>query len=482
MNRALFLRVATVLPLVFLAAAVILTSAVPVQAVPARQTETSAKYIFLFIGDGMGMTQRRAAEMYLTALRGSPLQTRRSHLWMNSFPAQGLTTTLAADSATTDSAAAATAIATGQKTLPEIVGMDSHALVNLPTLAEIAKAHGMRVGVITNVPINHATPAAFYAHVPSRTNYYAIGQDLVRSGFNYFCGGPFIEPKGVSGQEPELTGLAQAAGYTLIEDKAGLQSLQPGADKVLALARRTQDAQALYYAIDRSPNDLSLVDFTRKGIQLLDNPNGFFIVVEGGKIDWAAHANDAAGLLHEVLDLDAAIAEAVAFYNHHPQETLIIVTSDHDTGGMNLNFAGSAYAPRISRLAVQQSSFHQFALQVAEYRAVNPSVRYEDAQAFISSKFGTLPLTGSDQAALNRAFDLSMLSVDLTGDEEYGNYDPLTVELTTLLDYKAGIFWTSGSHTRLPVQTSALGAGSAAFNRYYDNSEIFFKILTAAGF
>ena len=482
MNRALLPRVVFALALIFLSAATVLTPAGIVQAVPANQAEASAKYIFLFIGDGMGMTQRSAAEMYLTALRGAPLQARHSHLWMNSFPAQGLTTTLAVDSATTNSASSATAISTGQKTLPGILGMDSHALVKLPTLAEIAKQHGMRVGIVTNVPINHATPAAFYAHVSSRTDYYDIGQDLVRSGFNYFGGGPFLEPTGASGDEPELAGLAQAAGYILVEDKAGLQSLQPGTDKVLALAQRTQDAQALYYAIDRSPNELSIVDFTRKGIQLLDNPNGFFFVVEGGKIDWAAHANDAASMLHEVLDLDAAIAEAVAFYNHHPQETLIIVTSDHDTGGMNLNFAGSAFAPRISRLAAQQSSFHQFARQVAEYRAVNPAAAYEDAQAFIASKFGTFPLTGSDQAALQRAYDFSMLSVELSGDEEYGSYDPLTAELTARLDYKAGILWTSGSHTRLPVQTSALGAGSAAFNGYYENSDIFYKIMAAAGF
>jgi alkaline phosphatase len=479
MNRALFPKVFAALVVLFLAAAASLSPGGPARA---AQTEARAKYIFLFIGDGMGMTQRSAAEMYLTALRGAPLQTRRSHLWMNSFPAQGLTTTLAADLVTADSASSATAIATGQKTLPGIVGMDSHALVRLPTLAEIAKEHGMRVGVVTNVPINHATPAAFYAHVPSRTDYYAIGQDLVHSGFNYFGGGPFLEPSGASGQEPELAGLAQAAGYTLVEDKAGLQALRPGNDKILALAKRTQDAQALYYAIDRSPNDLSLLDFTRKGIQLLDNPNGFFFVVEGGKIDWAAHANDAAATLNEVLDLDAAIGEAVAFYNHHPQETLIIVTSDHDTGGMMPYFAGSAYAPRISRLAVQQSSFYQFALQVAEYRAINPSASFEDAQALISSRFGTFPTTGSDQAAINRAFDLSMLAIELAGDEEYGNYDPLTSELTSRLDYKAGIAWATGSHNSLPIQTSALGTGSAAFNRYYENNEIYFKIVDAAGF
>ncbi len=446
---------------------------------PAASSPTQrARYIFLFIGDGMGMNLRRTAEIYQAALHPAW----QPALWMNALPAQGLTTTQDASSSTTDSAAAATAIASGQKTRSGVIGMDSQAAAPLTSLAEIAHARGMRVGIITNVPINHATPAAFYAHVPSRTQYDDIGQSLARSGFEYFAGGAFLQSAGPSGNETGLTALAQAAGYTIVEDRAALLALQPGSGKVLALAAAVQDGGALTYAIDRAPGGLSLLDYTRKGIELLDNPDGFLLVAEGGKIDWAAHANDAATALREVLDLDSAVREAVAFYYRHPEETLIVVTSDHDTGGLGLFLEGGAFQPYITRLAAQSVSLYAFGQRMDGFRETYPGASFSDAQGLIEASFGPSMVNSRNQAVLENAFALSMQREGLHADEETGASDPLGVELSTRLAYKAGILWNTGSHTSLPVQTSALGAGSVLFNGFYDNTEIFSKIVLAAGF
>jgi alkaline phosphatase len=483
---------------------------------PTSFPEKKAKYIFLFIGDGMGVAQRTAAELYLAATVGTGGRPEETTLLMNTFPAQGMDTTYDLKSVIPDSAATGTALATGHKTYSGVISMNIDGTESYETIAEVAKKSGMKVGIISTVSIDHATPAVFYAHQPSRSNYYEIDQALVNSDFDYFAGGPLKRPTGNDKENPapDLYGIAGQNGFTVAMGREAFEALEPGVGKVLIMPDYMIDGNALYYTIDDVPaNDLTIVDFTEKAIELLDNPDGFFIMVEAGKIDWACHANDAAAAIHDILAFDEAIGVAFDFYLEHPDETLIVVTGDHETGGMTIGFAGTQYSTFFEKIKFQHISYDQFNATVAAWREAG-NIKFEDTWETVTECFGLLFLSeyeiaeleasaeaGDQQAAaslgmvvselelaiLKQGFDDSMLgSEERTWDTYayllYGGYEPYVVKLTTILNQKAGISWTSYSHTGVPVQTSAIGVCAEMFNGYYDQTDIHTYMMIAAGF
>ena len=149
-----------------------------------------AKYVFYFIGDGMGVNQVNGTEMYLAEQEGRIGVT---PLLFTQFPAVGVATTFSATNSVTDSSAAGTALATGVKTYNGAIGMDDQKNV-IQTVAERAKKAGRKVGVTTSVSVDHATPAAFYAHQPNRNMYYEIALDLPKANFDFYAGGGFLKP------------------------------------------------------------------------------------------------------------------------------------------------------------------------------------------------------------------------------------------------------------------------------------------------
>ena len=240
-----------------------------------------AKYVFLFIGDGMSLPQRMIAQNYLKSLGGDDLL-------INSLPVQSITFTKSADSLITDSAASATAIACGEKTKNHYIGVDSNGNP-LTSTAYVAKKSGRKVGIVTSVTLTHATPAAFYAHNSNRGNEYEIALDLVNSSFDYFAGGGIAQHdnKNAKSFKGDIYSLAKNSGYSVFVGEKEFSEIS-GQKKVIAVENK---AWAMPYFIDKK-DGLRLADFTRKGIELLDNPKGFFMMVEGGKIDWMCHAND----------------------------------------------------------------------------------------------------------------------------------------------------------------------------------------------
>ena len=450
-----------------------------------------AKYVFLFIGDGMGMPQRSAAEVYLSKKTNGGNQ---QLLAMNQFPAQGVTTTHANNRFITGSAAAGTAMACGVKTNINFIGMDP-ALNAVPNIAELAKESGMAVGIVSSVSIDHATPAAFYAHQPTRKMYHEISVDLVESGFDYFGGGGLIDPTGKKSKNPQGNALemAQKRGYKVITDKDEFMNFEGG--KLLAYNKRLPDGQALPYAIDNSALDISLEEFTAKGIELLSkNKKGFFLMVEGGKIDWACHANDAVSAIQDTVAFDNSIKRAVEFYKEHPKNTVIIVTGDHECGGMTLGFAGTVYSTQFDVLGKQRLSFQAFTDHIVDkYKKNHPQGGdFDDILPMLSYYFGletqgdsTMVLKDYELADLKEAFQQTMKGQKIKpGSQEYllyGSYDPLTMEITHILNQKAGIGWTSYSHTGVPITTSAMGVGSEVFNGFYDNTDIPKKIASIMG-
>lgn len=449
----------------------------------------SAKYVFLFIGDGMGIPQQVATEAFMG-----------KDLVMRSFPAVGITTTPAADRFIVDSAAAGTAMSTGQITNVGMIGMAPDK-GSVKTVAEMAKESGMKVGIVSSVSIDHATPAAFYAHVPSRSLYHYIDHAIAESGFDYFAGGGLKDPKGKKkgiNSRGDAMEAIKMAGYTVIDNRDSFLQLSKKSGKVLAYNEWLQDSGAMPYAMDSRKNkDITLAEFTRKGIELLDNDKGFFMMVEGGKIDWACHANDAKAAIMDTVAFDEAVREAVAFYKKHPDDTAIIVTGDHECGGMTLGFSGTQYDSHFDVLKAQYVSFQYFTDDVLKLfiKENQGNVSFEALEPTITHYFG-LEFSGDEKsnpmvlkeyevASLKDAFTQTMLGAvvktGLDAERLYGGYDPLTVAITHIVNNKAGLAWTSYSHTAVPVMTSAMGVGAESFNRAYHQSEIAKKIMAILG-
>lgn len=450
------------------------------------------KYIFLFIGDGMTYPQFTAASDYLGALKTENKVVDSENLSFMDFPVVGNATTFDATSFCPDSASTATSISTGYKTLSGVINMDTSKTVSYETIAEKLKEQlDYKVGIVSSVPINHATPAAFYAHQSSRNNYYEIGQELVTSDFDYFGGGDFLLPTGKEKNKKSLYDIATEGGYTIADTKDEILSLTSANDQVIAISPETIGG-ALPYEVDRDHGDLSLADFTRKGIDVLFNEKGFFMMVEGGKIDWACHANDAVASIQDTIAFDDAVQEAIKFYNKYPKDTLIIVTGDHETGGMTIGFAGTQYSTYLNQLTEQNMSYEAFDLKIAEYREKGTS--FENVLKDIQTEFGLVIQERKDQTTyanmvitdyeltqLKAAYELSMTPVKdrkLTDADKllYGGYEPLSMAVTHLLNNKSGIGWTSYSHTGLPTAVFARGLGENLFTGAYDNTDIFVKL------
>ena len=447
-----------------------------------------AKYVFLFIGDGMGSPQIAAAEAFLGDVDGGAVNLHK--LNFTQFPMQALTTTHAADRYITGSAAAATAMACGYKTNIGVIAMNPGLTEDYKTIAEIADEASMKVGIVSSVNVDHATPAAFYAHETSRNNYYEIGVDLADSAVDYCAGGMLRAAGGTSsakgtGDQHEI--LA-AAGWTIAGTRAEFDALAPCDSQVYAYTTGFA-GNALDYANDQEPGYITLAEFTAKGVELLNNPNGFFMMVEGGKIDWACHANDAGSAIANTEAFEDAVQVAIDFYNAHPHETLILVTGDHECGGLTLGFAGTGYGTAFDVMNSQNASYEYFdAFVLDAYKAATAveDAKLADLEDDIAEYFGLIDWSEYERAQLEAAFVQSLAgNVEGVSDAEsyllYGGYEPLTVTITHLVNQRAGLAWTSYSHTGVPVPTFAMGVGQELFGGYIDNTDIFWNMVEAMG-
>lgn len=433
-----------------------------------------AKYVFMFIGDGMGPHQVLSTEMYLAELEG---KIGRKPLLMTTFPYSGQAATFSASSGITDSAASGTCLATGKKTNNGVIGL-AHDSTPVVSVATRLKQEGWGVGIMTTVTIDHATPSAHYAHTPSRENYYIIGTHLVESNFDFFGGAGFSRPLDKNDSTaPNLYDLAQQYGYTLAAGYADAKKHQD-TNKMILLPANYQDnytrfAGALPYAIDRTSTDLTLSQIVEVAIEQLSSYDRFFMMAEGGKIDYASHANDGATVLHEVMDFDAAIQVAYHFYEQHPDETLIIVTADHETGGMALG--NSDYVLNLKVLANQQCSLDKLSDQLSElHKAENKNLQWEQVKQLIATNTGLyakVEVTAAEDAQLQEAFADMMSHQDVVK-TLYKDINTLAAKALSILNQKSRLGWTSKGHTASAVPIFAIGVGAEKFTGWHDNSEI----------
>ena len=484
------------------------TAAPEITSAPVSSTQTvtaqaeAPKYVFLFIGDGMSYPQIQSTADYLGALededyflcqpslddnQGAILDGPEYLNFMN-FEAAGSAVTYDSNSFAPDSASTATSISTGYKTYSGTINMSEDYTTAYETIAE--KVHeqlGMKVGIISSVNLNHATPAAFYAHQASRSSYYEIGLELIDSGFEYFGGGALLKPTGSEGDQEDLYELAAQAGYTVVKTQAEAEKISKG--PVIIIDEHLADSDAMAYELDRTDDMWALSDYVEKGIEVLDNEKGFFMMCEGGKIDWACHANDAASTIHDTVAMADAVQVAIDFAAEHPEETLILVTGDHETGGLTIGFAGTDYDTYLTLLQEQEISYAKYDSDYVSAYKENKTP-FEEVLADIEDLFGLkakgeegdkLVLTEYETGLLKAAYEKSVNGTAASDYEQeeyvlYGTYEPLTVTITHILNNKSGVSFTSYSHTGLPVAVLAHGLNAEVFNGYYDNTDIYNKL------
>ena len=474
------------------------TATISASAAASETTEPAVKtpkYVFLFLGDGMSHVQINAAQVFMGD--NKPGEVAVKALNFTQFPVSGIATTYDSTSFCPDSASTATAISCGVKTHSGVLGLNVDKKTRPVSITELLKAEGKKIGIISSVTINHATPAAFYAHIASRNDYYEIALQMATSGFDYYGGGTFSQITGKDGDRQSLFDVLKMCNYTVADTKEAILALDGNSPKVYAVSPVAQDSGALPYAIDEKEGDLTLKDYVQKGIDVLDNEKGFFMMCESGKIDWACHANDAMAAITDVISFQDAIQVAVDFAGAHPDDTLILVTGDHETGGMTIGYAATGYNTAFDILSHQKMSYVAFDTLITSMKKANPKLTFADVYPVIKENFGLIAPDDADAAVeenkglvmtdfeyekLLNSFKQSMLpsekrATDAEASLLYGTYDPLSVTLTHILNNKAGIGWTSYAHTGTPVPVYAMGAGAEAFGGSYDNTDIFKKLV-----
>lgn len=433
-----------------------------------------AKYVFFFIGDGMGPHQVLATEMYLAELEG---RIGRTPLLMTTFPYSGQVATFSTSSGITDSAASGTCLASGIKTNNGMIGQGPDT-TDVASVATRLKEQGWGVGIMTTVTIDHATPSAHYAHTPSRNNYYIIGTQLTESDFDFFGGSGFSRPQDKNNPSaPNLYDLCQEKGYLLAGGYAAAKA-NVGAPKMIVvpeerLADRSRGAGALPYAIDRQEGDLSLAQIVEVAIEQLGQHERFFMMAEGGKIDYASHANDGGTVLREVQDFDNAIKVAYDFYMQHPDETLIVITADHETGGMALG--NSDYVLNLKVLAEQKCSSDLLSDQLGNLqKQEGAALTWEQVKEVISLNTGlytAVEMSDEEDKVLQSAYADMMQHVGVQK-TLYKDINALASKALSILNQKSRLGWTTHGHTASAVPVFAIGVGAEHFTGWHDNTEI----------
>ena len=452
---------------------------------PARAASPEKpKYIFLFIGDGMGLAHRMAAEYCLAYEAGEAVpKPDNMRLVMDRLPVQSPMTTFTADSHITGSGASGTAIACGLKTKNKSIAVlpDGQALVSIPKLLH---QQGYRVGILSSTALDHATPAVFYASVKSRYEYGEITKQLIDSPFEYFAGGGLISNKGKKKGKDAFRQMKDR-GIVVTRSLDALEKCKPG-KKVYATSPVLSDqGTSLPPVIDKVDGVMTLAQFTEQGIRLLDNPGGFFMMVEGSRTDWASHRNDAGAVVAETIDLDKAVRVAYGFYKKHPDETLILVTADHETGGLMLGtrqikpgivwkqpYGVGTFREKIKKL--DGKPFEKVLPVVTEFFGGEKNLSAKDR--------GQLEKTWAALLALKKTKGEALKKLKRDNRLQYGHSTPdFGSECVKLRDEASGIFFASRGHTSVPVITSAVGVGQELFTGFHDNTDIARNIAKLTG-
>ena len=423
----------------------------------------------------MGTNQVLGAEMYRSAIQGEPLG--RVQTLMTTFPYSGQASTYSATNGITDSPAAGTTLSTGFKTRKNSLGINSEGK-SLTTIAEELKSKGWGIGIMTTVSIDHATPAAFYSHVDDRHKYYEIGQALSDSQFDFFGGAGFEQPEGEHDDQPvNLYRLAEERGYTIAHGYE--EALVKKEAERMLLVQKDDDQGAkhsynLPYAIDRKESDLTLAQIVEVAIPFLsERYERFFMMVEGGMVDFACHGDDAATAIGEVWDMDEAMRVAYAFYEAHPEETLIVVTADHETGGMALG--NGDYTLHLDLLQYQKCSAWVLSDLFTQLFKEKNKPSWDEVKQIYREQLGfwnKVSISAAEEKELKAVYEAACAKKGKDTKTMYKTINAVGDAGIALLNKKAHIGWTSHSHTAHAVPIFAIGVNAQLFTGWHDNTEI----------
>ncbi len=471
------------------------------QAQDTQQPQARTRSVILFVGDGFGATQTSLGVQYARLIEKRELNIESLMRDGNT----GYALPLPFDSIVTDSAAAATQFATGQAVRNETLGLNSDGYP-IETILEWAHARGLGTGLVTNMRITHATPAAFAVHQGSRyESEQTLMDDILQEGdVDVFLGGgaralvpagswvsealPGIpkELDGESNRDDELNRVEELAGqgYAIVSDSPSLLEAASHATKLLGMF----SADHLPYVIDRRQMKLStvptLAEMTSGGLDVLSrHAEGFFMLVEGGRIDYAGHANDAGSLLHEILDFDEAVGKGLAFQRSHP-DTLVLVTGDHGTGGFSFsdgNFGPAAELSLDSGIVYQPDCCYPPKDHLEILFRQNASYPYILQQAGMDpEKLVELVLahTGLEMTMDEARDALARNEQGLARTKDFRPFysdpdDSASALIGRALSRHTYVVWSTGEHTTDLVPTYGRGPGAEKLRGIYPNTHIY---------
>jgi alkaline phosphatase len=324
------------------------------------QKNKKVKNVIFIIGDGMGPQQISLLQMYAKHAPNSIYKGKTNLHKLMDIGETASVMTNPGKKLVVDSSCSATQYSTGEYSLPEVVGLDQEGRVS-ETILEAAQKAGLRTGLISDTRITHATPASYASHNIKRTNENEIAQEMITVGPDIMLSGGLrhflpktktkeleellpsrIKYKSKRKDELNLLDFAKKSGYELVFNKDKLQSSK--SKKVLGLFTNSAmphgiwDSKNLNDSKREIPTLSEMTDFALKNLEK-DNENGFFLMVEAGQVDWAGHGNDTGLMLHEMIKADRML-EVVLNWVKDRDDTLVVVTADHETGGFGFSYSG----------------------------------------------------------------------------------------------------------------------------------------------
>lgn len=436
---------------------------------------TKPKYIFYFIGDGMGMGPAIATEMYNRTVLNNP-----QPITMLGFPVVGMAMTYSASSPVTDSAAAGTALSTGVKTKNGMLGMNPDTL-SVTSIARILKDDGYGVGIVTSVAPDDATPGAFYAHVPNRKMRYEIDVMAAKSGYEFLAGAGLSGETDKDGNPTDILEIMKENNVQIVRGKEEME--QATAEKIFLLNTAGTPSHNIGYTIDSLENVLNLPYITQTCLDHLEkvSPDAFFMMVEGGNIDHALHANDGGAAIKETINFNQAIDIAVDFYKKHPMETLIVVTADHDTGGMSVGNSFTGYNAFLANIDYQKVSKEQFENYCRKVLESKDKYTWNDMRKYLTENLGLwkyVKVNENQEKSLEEKFN-ETFKLRNSKDQKtlYKNFNAFAAEVYKVFNDVSGIGFIATSHTGNPVPVCAMGVGAQEFSNLNNNIDIPVKIL-----
>ena len=439
--------------------------------VVAVASATTPKYVFYFIGDGMGMGHVMSAQNY-----NREVLKNQEPLLMMQFPVASMVTTYSASGRVTDSAAAGTALSTGYKTNNGMLGVTPDS-VPVTSVARYLKDAGWGIGVITTVAPDDATPGAFYAHQPSRSMAYEIDKEMAASGYEFIAGSKLKGTKDKNGNPTDIYSHFAQNNVAVVK---GIDALKDVDSKRVVLLNKDSLDSNVGYAIDAVEGALTLPDMTKACLDhlLKHSPDQFFMMVEGGNIDYAGHSNDGGAVVKEILNFNEAIKVAYDFYLAHPTETLIVVTADHNTGGLSVRFGDMSL---VDSQLMSKDRFGYYTKSILNSRRI---FTWEDMKAELTARFGfwsKIAISEEQEAKLIEKFDNTFKQRNSADQETlYNSFNEFSVEVFNIINAKSGFGWIATGHTGDPVPLFAIGRGAYEFVGVHDNTDIPKKIKNIA--